>query len=400
MDYEVPDKKITAKIEKYWDDRANGYSISSNYYIENDDGRLISAISNSINLNRSMKVLDVGTGPGDTAIKMAKLGHDVTAMDLSSKMLKKAQDNADKYGVSIRFVKGMAEDPPFDESSFDLIIATSCVWTFRDPMMAYASWKKLLKPGGYIVVYDGNHYLDLFDEDYKNRTNYLGMKYGPNSDRHSKDNVDNVDFNIIRELSKELPMSHFRRPAWDVTTFQGLGATDIRITNMDQELYYVLSSIGRIVVPSKFLICVKFTPDIEEVDEIVATEDIPQIIETVRKTNVDYLDVLKTISDKNRIAIIEALKNGRMNINTLSDVLNLSPPLISYHLSIMKRNNIIYSEKKGKEVYYGLLNKRKMHELLNICKQTKDGLIMGKKGLWANKNNPDHKGPDTPTNLE
>ncbi len=383
-EYHVPDIRIRDQVEDYWNSRANGYSISSNYYIQNDDGRLIRQISKHVNLNRSMRILDVGTGPGDTAIMFAKLGHRVTGLDLSEKMLEKARENAEKYGVDVEFVKGPAEYPPFAEGMFDMVVATSCVWSFQDPLKAYTAWKRLLRPGGYIVVYDGNHYLDLFDEDYKNRVTYMELKNGKDSNRHACDNVDGVDFNIIRDLAKELPMSRYRRPGWDVTAFEGLNAVEINITNMDKEPYYTLSANGYVAVPSKFLISARFSdiPDISSVRTVDA-RDAFRIKTELQDTDLSYIEVLKAIANDNRLRILVLLENGRMSLITISEILEMSQPLVSHHLGILKKNNLVYSERRGKETFYGLINYEKIADLLNTCRQTKEGLILGATGVWV-----------------
>ncbi len=374
-EYHVPDRDIVPKIEDYWDSRANGYSISSNWYMQHDDGRLTNAISRFVNLNRSMTVLDVGTGPGDTAIKFARAGNRVYAMDLSEKMLEKAEENAENYGVEVTFVQGQAEEPPFSERMFDIIIATSCVWTFRDPLKAYTAWKDLLKPGGYIIVYDGNHYLDLFDEDYKNRITHMDLKHGENSNRHAKDNVDGVDFNIIRELAKDLPMSRFYRPSWDVKVLQELGATEINIKNMDAEMYYTLSRNGYIVVPSKFLICARFSdPDEPASCRPLDPADMEAASRRMSEQDYGYVEVIKALADENRMRILTALGNGRMTVKMLSEMLSVSQPLVSHHISVLKEFHLVASERMGKQVFYGLINETKVLDLIYFCKQTEEQL--------------------------
>ena len=56
------------------------------------------------------KVLDVACGTGLHAIALAQLGLQVTAADLSEKMLQKARQHADEHGVKVRWIQGAMEE--------------------------------------------------------------------------------------------------------------------------------------------------------------------------------------------------------------------------------------------------------------------------------------------------
>jgi len=48
-----------------------------------------------------------------------------------------------------------AEAPAFPEGTFDVVISRHVVWTLTDPSKAISNWKRLLKPGGRVVIIDG-----------------------------------------------------------------------------------------------------------------------------------------------------------------------------------------------------------------------------------------------------
>lgn len=100
-------------------------------------------------------VLDVCTGTGFVACIASGLGHRVTAIDLAPAMLDVAQRTAEQRGTAIRFVEGDAVAPPFDPASFDVITCRNGLWTLREPHRAVASWRRLLRPQGRVVVVDG-----------------------------------------------------------------------------------------------------------------------------------------------------------------------------------------------------------------------------------------------------
>ncbi len=103
------------------------------------------------------EVLDVGTGTGFVATIAAGLGHRVTATDLADPMLAEARrsEPAVRSVRSVRFFRGDAIAPAFAAASFDAVVSRHLFWTLRDPAAALAAWRRLVRPGGRVVVIDG-----------------------------------------------------------------------------------------------------------------------------------------------------------------------------------------------------------------------------------------------------
>jgi DNA-binding transcriptional ArsR family regulator len=74
--------------------------------------------------------------------------------------------------------------------------------------------------------------------------------------------------------------------------------------------------------------------------------------------------LFKALNDETRRQIIELLKEKDMNAGEISDRFNISKPSISHHLDILKRADLITSEKKGQFVEYSL-NTTILEDLLN-----------------------------------
>jgi len=64
--------------------------------------------------------------------------------------------------------------------------------------------------------------------------------------------------------------------------------------------------------------------------------------------------VFKALNDETRRKIIELLKEKDMNAGEIAERFNISKPSISHHLDILKRADLITSEKKGQFVEYSL----------------------------------------------
>lgn len=74
--------------------------------------------------------------------------------------------------------------------------------------------------------------------------------------------------------------------------------------------------------------------------------------------------LFKALNDETRRQIIELLKAKDMNAGEISDRFNISKPSISHHLDILKRADLITSEKRGQFVEYSL-NTSILEDLLN-----------------------------------
>jgi len=102
--------------------------------------------------NAPSDVLDLGTGTGYVASIVAELGHRVTGLDLSEKMLAVARAKALDARLEVSFQTGDAVAPPLPAASFDVVIARSLIWTLRELQTAFCAWHALLRSGGRVVV--------------------------------------------------------------------------------------------------------------------------------------------------------------------------------------------------------------------------------------------------------
>lgn len=74
--------------------------------------------------------------------------------------------------------------------------------------------------------------------------------------------------------------------------------------------------------------------------------------------------LFKALNDETRRQIIELLKEKDMNAGEIANRFNISKPSISHHLDILKRADLITSEKKGQFIEYSL-NTSILEDLLN-----------------------------------
>jgi ubiquinone/menaquinone biosynthesis C-methylase UbiE len=103
----------------------------------------------------ALDALDAGCGTGFLTFELAARGHHVTGIDFAPAMLAEARRKAAARGVSVRFEEADAEQLPFAPGSFDLAISRHLLWTLAHPEAAIDEWIRVLRPGGRLIVVDG-----------------------------------------------------------------------------------------------------------------------------------------------------------------------------------------------------------------------------------------------------
>ncbi|MBN8611204.1 MAG: class I SAM-dependent methyltransferase [Deltaproteobacteria bacterium] len=101
---------------------------------------------------RGKRVLDVGTGDGTYAIEAAQRGAAVTALDLEQEMLDAARARAASRGVEVTLQQGRAEQLPFADASFDVVIAVTVLCFVPDAQRAVGEMARVLAPGGRVIL--------------------------------------------------------------------------------------------------------------------------------------------------------------------------------------------------------------------------------------------------------
>lgn len=203
--------KLNQAIQSYWQLRAKGYSLSTLDELESHDNRYRELLKKWLpGSHADQSALDIGCGPGFLAIEFAHLGFNVKAIDSCTAMLHEAQKNS--KGLQIEFSLSDAADQVFPSESFDVIASRNLTWNLPDPQKAYRQWITWLKPGGKLIIFDGNHYRYLSDPNYPNPSYQC---------THS--HIDGVDISVMEKIAETLPMTHFRRPEYDEDILTALG---------------------------------------------------------------------------------------------------------------------------------------------------------------------------------
>jgi ubiquinone/menaquinone biosynthesis C-methylase UbiE len=101
-------------------------------------------------------ILDIGCGSGVPTMELAKLcDGKITALDIDQDMLDLLRGKIEKAGLSnrVKVVNRSLLDMDFPDESFDVIWAEGSI-NIIGFKKGIQEWKRLLKPGGFMMVHD------------------------------------------------------------------------------------------------------------------------------------------------------------------------------------------------------------------------------------------------------
>lgn len=115
-----------------------------------------------INLRPGQRALDVAGGTGDIALGLAKqVGEKglVVLTDINAAMLARGRDRLINAGAvsNVSCAQVNAEKLPFPDSTFDCVTIAFGLRNVTDKPAALASMRRVLKPGGQLVVLEFSH---------------------------------------------------------------------------------------------------------------------------------------------------------------------------------------------------------------------------------------------------
>jgi SAM-dependent methyltransferase len=98
------------------------------------------------------RVLDVAAGTGNASLPAAQTGAEVTASDLTPELLEAGKARAEEAGVELEWTVADAENLPFDDESFDVVM--SCIGAMFAPRHEAVAGEliRVCRPGGTIAM--------------------------------------------------------------------------------------------------------------------------------------------------------------------------------------------------------------------------------------------------------
>jgi ubiquinone/menaquinone biosynthesis C-methylase UbiE len=101
------------------------------------------------------RALEIACGPGIVAEAIAPLVSELSCLDATPEMLDQAKVRLKKSGLSnVKFHQAFAEDLPFGDAEFDVIISRLSFHHFNDIEAVLAECRRVLRPQGRLVLAD------------------------------------------------------------------------------------------------------------------------------------------------------------------------------------------------------------------------------------------------------
>lgn len=142
---------VIDEIRRYWDEDAATYDHARDHRASNGAERAAwnAALARALP-PAPATVLDCGAGTGFLSLMAARLGHRVTAVDLSAEMLAKLETAAAAEGLAISTVHGSVGEAVM--GTFEAVMERHVLWTLPDPEGALAAWRAASPSGRLVLV--------------------------------------------------------------------------------------------------------------------------------------------------------------------------------------------------------------------------------------------------------
>lgn len=195
---------LKEEIRAYWSERAADFDLSPAHRIEERYGvrEWRRFLRKAFGLGRAggldgRHVLDIACGTGEISRVLTGLGAEVTGVDFSETMLARAREKLAGRGWT-----GIHADAealfPLADGSFDFAVTRHLAWTLTDPAAAFAEWRRVLKPGGALLVIDGD-WVTPHSRWWKARR-WLALRLGAKPEARSKE-----DSAVFQSILRRLP---------------------------------------------------------------------------------------------------------------------------------------------------------------------------------------------------
>jgi SAM-dependent methyltransferase len=140
----MTDTELKARHRKMW--ASGDYPRMVETFLLPLGPRLVEACS----VREGQRVLDVAAGTGNAALPAAARGARVTASDLTPELLEEGRRRAEAEGLALEWMPADAEDLPFDDASFDVVMSSIGVMFAPHHRAAADQLVRVCRPGGTI----------------------------------------------------------------------------------------------------------------------------------------------------------------------------------------------------------------------------------------------------------
>src|SRR3954466_7771063 len=226
--------EIRAVNTRYHDGAAAGYD--SKWGIDYGDvgrGQVLGKVRKALGgrVETFERSLEVGAGTGYFSLNLLRAGtvREAVCTDISPGMLRALEANAEGLGLAVETAVCDAEDLPFDDASFDLVLGHAVLHHLPDLPRAFGEFRRVLRPGG-TVLFAGepSRYGDRLATVPKRAAIAVAplwrrvMRAGPARDGHADGGADNHELEPYVDV-------HAFTPDTLTSAARGAGLDDVRV---------------------------------------------------------------------------------------------------------------------------------------------------------------------------
>jgi SAM-dependent methyltransferase len=131
---------------------------------ENWVGKILKRIEPLLSSTDSLKVLDIGCAQGRALVALARHNHKPYGIDPWPQAIQVAHQLSAQMEVSATVKLGSAENIPFEDCSFDIVLATSVMEHVGDLEQALSEIHRVLRPSGVFWFYSASAMSPLQNE--------------------------------------------------------------------------------------------------------------------------------------------------------------------------------------------------------------------------------------------
>ncbi|PDT82437.1 class I SAM-dependent methyltransferase [Sinorhizobium sp. BJ1] len=217
------------EIKAYWSERAATFDLSPGHEIFSEEERAAwhRLFVRHLGRGNGRAALDLASGTGVISHLLDDLGFRVTGLDWAEPMLERARQKARNRKRAITFRIGDAESTMEPDDHYDVIVNRHLVWTLVDPAAAFAEWLRVLKPGGTLLIVDGDFVSTSALERLFSKLSNWGQRAGifkPDSPMHSREMME-----THRNILSRVYFSDGARAEAVVELLRATGFTDIDV---------------------------------------------------------------------------------------------------------------------------------------------------------------------------
>ena len=143
--------KLATDVSTMFDEVSPRYDLINDVLSAGNSRLWRIAMTRALQPRKGMRVLDLAAGTGTSSAAIAQHGAHVTAADFSEGMLAVGRERQSGNEL-IDFVWADATELPFDDASFDAATISFGLRNVTEPKRAIAEMKRVVKPGGRIVI--------------------------------------------------------------------------------------------------------------------------------------------------------------------------------------------------------------------------------------------------------